>query len=564
MRKTLTELEKLGFPVGAAKPIPNMRPGKGLARKQRVLGDLIQTQEARGKRVEDFADLKAQGRTTSFGTAKPVRDSVQKTMALIERGEARVKQLTDEVEAGLRQAERVTPPVQVSASEAQKLGWIQVQGTTMGSVNGTWMPKDVAEDFMTAYSAKRVSAMMHYLGNWMNSVRFWRVANPITMFNNVTGGILNNWMGRVGPKAMLSAREFWSGGFSPETLERLAAAGLSPEDIQNVILLMREDRVLNGGLSELFETTLEGDSKRLWGKGPEFKMHPRQQQARTLGGNIEAGTQTANKHIERQLRGAAFIQGLEDTGSISAAREKVIRLHGDYSDLTGDEQFIRNYVFPFYKWIRFNTATQLETIISDPGAFMRIARMPGIWQEGQSREEVEDWNLLTAYNQDDILFGGGDKPVSRIGLSMPQFDPFQSVLSGEAFQGIYPVEVINALQNFNGGLGFKQDDLVPAEGLLEQGLGILGRQKNDYGDAQIPGMLRLLLGASPLGRFAGISRRAETAPGGADALGWMRGILPIPPTPVTTPEQKHNAILGKFFNEQDQQRQDRKRPARYR
>ncbi len=102
----------------------------------------------------------------------------------------------------------------------------------------------------------------------------------------------------------------------------------------------------------------------------------------TMKSRNAAGTFFAN--LDRKLRNvggttedfhriAAWSAGMRHTGGdLYGARGFVMVRHGDYSDLTEAEEYIRDLI-PFYKWMRTNVPYQFRMLAENPGLMTAIA-----------------------------------------------------------------------------------------------------------------------------------------------------------------------------------------------
>lgn len=95
---------------------------------------------------------------------------------------------------------------------------------------------------------------------------------------------------------------------------------------------------------------------------------PFRRAARRFDGTMrEVGSSVEDFH-----RVAAWATGMSATkGDVYGARAFVMMRHGDYSDLTNAEQYIKD-VIPFYKWMRTNVPYQLRMLAENPAQLTLI------------------------------------------------------------------------------------------------------------------------------------------------------------------------------------------------
>jgi hypothetical protein len=102
--------------------------------------------------------------------------------------------------------------------------------------------------------------------------------------------------------------------------------------------------------------------------------------------------------VEDFHRVAAWGRGMAaSNGDTYGARAFVMMRHGDYADLTGSEDFIRDLV-PFYKWQRTNIPYQIRMLAENPAKLSLVHdKIPGLAYDlqGIDRRQAElsqpDW-----------------------------------------------------------------------------------------------------------------------------------------------------------------------------
>jgi hypothetical protein len=200
--------------------------------------------------------------------------------------------------------------------------------------------------------------------------------------------------------------------------------------------------------------------------------------------------------VEDFHRTAAWGAGMAATkGDLYGARAFVMMRHGDYSDLTDAEDFIRDLV-PFYKWLRTNTPYQIRMLAENPGQLTLIADKLKTWAfnaEGFDRQQAElaqpEWMKqdLTIPIPRWVPFIGSKGPdaIKYAMFNLPYSDLYNGL--NDYMSSALPV-VRNVLESY----GFKQT--------LFTGSPLTGKYVPLSGAFDLPGIRQLLAGL-------GIARR---------------------------------------------------------
>lgn len=102
---------------------------------------------------------------------------------------------------------------------------------------------------------------------------------------------------------------------------------------------------------------------------------------------IDANFKLAGK-VERLARGPLFIDGLAKGMDPSAAFDRVVKFHFDYSDLSRLEQDVVRRVIPFYTWMRKNFPLQLEMMAKKPGYYTRYTNAKRNIEAGTEQDSI--------------------------------------------------------------------------------------------------------------------------------------------------------------------------------
>lgn len=98
--------------------------------------------------------------------------------------------------------------------------------------------------------------------------------------------------------------------------------------------------------------------------------------------------------IESQARGTSFLLEMDVFGSTRLAARKTQEVFVDYTNITEFERLIARPVFPFWSWMKQNTANQVKFIFSQPGRYGKIARVAQAVEAGAEKipeKEKPDW-----------------------------------------------------------------------------------------------------------------------------------------------------------------------------
>ena len=98
--------------------------------------------------------------------------------------------------------------------------------------------------------------------------------------------------------------------------------------------------------------------------------------------------------VESQARATNFLMEMGTFGDVGLAARKTQEIFVDYANLTEFERVIGRRVFPFWSWLKQNTANQIKFVFSQPGRYGKIARVAQAVEAGAKKipeNERPEW-----------------------------------------------------------------------------------------------------------------------------------------------------------------------------
>jgi hypothetical protein len=130
-------------------------------------------------------------------------------------------------------------------------------------------------------------------------------------------------------------------------------------------------------------------------------------------------------------RYAAMAAGMRQTeGDIMGARAYVMMRHGDYTDLTDAERFIRDVV-PFYKFMRTNIPFQIHQILENPARQLAIMKLSNAALGATGVDPDKIRRDLPEWMRDETMFPlpfvkhKGDQGLQLMTMSLPMSDLYK-------------------------------------------------------------------------------------------------------------------------------------------
>jgi endonuclease YncB( thermonuclease family) len=146
--------------------------------------------------------------------------------------------------------------------------------------------------------------------------------------------------------------------------------------------------------------------------------------------------------IENSDRLLHFAALLKQGNSFEQAAYQAKQFLFDYSDLTTFEQQVMKRIFPFYTWMRKNSALQVEQLLEQPEKFRLVAKELNMLEGGLSEEErlkdgdvsrfAEDWIQLplsttNTNGQPEPILLNPNLPFQDLSRIPNPFDPINSI-----------------------------------------------------------------------------------------------------------------------------------------
>lgn len=365
---------------------------------------------------------------------------------------------------------------------------------------------------------------------WKASVTVGRTIDFVG--NNVLGGLWNASYRGVGPKDYqrigLNTIRYRTGGRIGETFEE-AISRVDPE-LQEVF----REAVRVGVIGDSFAET---DLRRIVDRSGTLTSKLLSPEALKFWNVDDFGLFQFGGWLmessEDIMRLAQFAREYDRYGSATTAKALVDAIHFDYSDLTGIERSIQDFI-PFYTWTRKNIPLQLRTLIEQPRVIARYAYlMSAVDENWEARvEDYEEWPVPYASGRAAVVGQIGEGAFA----SRLIFDPRLPVTDlGELFDNVAsPTGWIEYVSNQMGPwvtLPFELQeqsewgDVNAPIGLREalmftNSVGITDRPVSQQGDVRIPRTVRSLMEAAfPMWTYT-VERVAPTDPGRKQQLGY--------------------------------------------
>lgn len=151
------------------------------------------------------------------------------------------------------------------------------------------------------------------------------------------------------------------------------------------------------------------DVRRRQGTMP--KVNPLNAIPKAYSGATRIGKAVGNT-TEEYVRTVNFVAHLKRGFSPEDAAEMVNKYHFDYQDLTNFEQGIKQYVMPFYTWLRKNLPLQVESFLNDPRPYMTLHKAT---LNGAEAQEI-DYNNVPDYIRENFGIPVGRNKDGRVAI----------------------------------------------------------------------------------------------------------------------------------------------------
>lgn len=219
---------------------------------------------------------------------------------------------------------------------------------------------------------------------------------------NFFGAWFNNWLGGVG----LPDYEFsWRVNRAREGIEKWAetAVDLKDFDRMNLGRIFGKDArgkltyrhvanfVGEHGIGRANTTAVLGVTDNMDAVNEVYDEMAKGagKKARRALKRADLGMRAVGTSVEDYMRTAAWAHGLTITeGDVYGARAFTMMRHGDYSDLTDQEDIIRDLV-PFYKWMRTNTPYQIRMLAENPAMLTLVDKAKNYAYDVQGLDRAE-------------------------------------------------------------------------------------------------------------------------------------------------------------------------------
>lgn len=357
----------------------------------------------------------------------------------MEQQEAKAANELDKVRTAYQSEAAKLIPAIVEGTKRFPAGYQQIPG--IEELRDLAFHPYIAAEFRHSLGNKPISVMRQ---NWRKFIqgpwkRYSTVYYPGFHARNFIGGWFNNWLGGVGlahymdnikiTKALQGNTKWTEARVGINKLRQYNLAGAFDVPDNEVTWAMLGDLMEYQGIraanSNILGEAMPDEAarlKRATGKGTD----PQPQRkvltpARWYGKQMRNLTETT----ENLFRGAAWLQGMEATGSLPGARAFTMMRHGDYGDLNDYEQFIKDLV-PFYKWMRTNIPLQIHNILEAPGRTLATVKAShaGYTAAGLDKDKME--NKMGEWLKESFLLpipsGKGKDALRFLSLDLPYAD----------------------------------------------------------------------------------------------------------------------------------------------
>jgi len=273
---------------------------------------------------------------TVTDTDQTLKQAAYAAQSLLEQDKAASGEAIDRLMGDSRIFELMAPHVEHAAAVAGKLPFVE---------NGVVMPKDIA-DVLLRLERPDQNSFQRVLGMFNTK---WKRAVLLTsgsVVRRVLGNIYNaTVLAGVPPEAFgkaMKALDLWHGA--------KALDDIADPTIRHYLKLAMQYNIFEGEISAM---PIEGAPFQLG------RRHPVQR--------VEEFLQQRALHGEDMARLAQFIHGMDSGMSPATARLYTGRYHFFNTELTQRERAVLRPAYPFYAYLRNNTALQVYTLFHNPG-----------------------------------------------------------------------------------------------------------------------------------------------------------------------------------------------------
>lgn len=158
-----------------------------------------------------------------------------------------------------------------------------------------------------------------------------------------------------------------------------------------------------------------------------YKEHRIRKRTAAVPKSYARGARWAAETTENFHRRAAMVRGLLHTPADGvAARGFVMMRHGDYTELTDFENYIKD-LLPFYKWLRTNLPFQFHQLTQAPGKQLAVLKARDIGYTIEGKNPSDERRKLPDWMEDEFAiplgkFGKGDDGLMHLVLDLPMSD----------------------------------------------------------------------------------------------------------------------------------------------
>ena len=135
-----------------------------------------------------------------------------------------------------------------------------------------------------------------------------------------------------------------------------------------------------------------------------------------------SGSRRVGEEADSFGRMTNWLHHLDQGEDFAQAARSTRKALFDYGDLTPQEQFLRQWIIPFYPWMRFNLPKQMELLLSNPkmAASTETLRRNAVEATGANEANLPKW--LKEFGAIPFRTSGDEDTVNYLTLNLPLYE----------------------------------------------------------------------------------------------------------------------------------------------